>query len=181
MSRLVASCGVVVLATAISAIAYAQTPAVTKEAVPGIRNFARVETTVACAGATTPESMAEVRRMGFVSVINLRLATEDGANIEAERAAAETAGLHYVHVPFSSAAPDPSVVDTFLKAVADPANQPAFIHCASGNRAAAMWMAKRVRLDHWEIAKAGDEASALGLTSAPLRQFILDYLQTHSR
>ena len=28
---------------------------VTKETVPGIRNFARVETTVACAGAITPE------------------------------------------------------------------------------------------------------------------------------
>ena len=109
---------------------------VTKESVPGIVNFSKVETTVACAGATTPAALAEVKRMGYASVVNLRLASEAGAEIEVEAAAAKAAGLNYVHLPFNAAAPDPMLVDNFLKAVTDARNQPAFIHCASANRAA---------------------------------------------
>jgi len=33
---------------------------VTKSSVPGVTNFARVETTIACAGATTPAAVAEL-------------------------------------------------------------------------------------------------------------------------
>ena len=73
---------------------------VTKPEVAGVRNFARLETTVACAGATGPEAMPEIKKMGFVSVINLRVATEQGAEIEKGEAAAKAAGLRYFHVPF---------------------------------------------------------------------------------
>src|SRR5207245_102866 len=80
------------------AIVAAQTQ-VTKESVPGIVNFAKVETTVACAGATTPAALVEVKRMGYASVINLRQASEAGADIEASAAAAKAAGLNYIHIP----------------------------------------------------------------------------------
>ena len=125
---------------------------VTKETVPGITNFAHVETTIACAGATTPAAMADVKRLGYRAVINLRQASEAGANIEEEGAAARAAGLVYIHLPFNTASPDPAVVDDFLKAVTAPANQPAFVHCASGNRVAALWMIKRMVAD--EIGRA---------------------------
>jgi uncharacterized protein (TIGR01244 family) len=149
---------------------------VARETVPGITNFARVEMTVACAGAATPDAMAEVKRMGFASVINLRQATENGANVEAEQKAAIDAGLRYVHLPLSGTAPDDTVVDRFLTIVADEANRPAFIHCASGNRAAALWLVKRVRLDGWPYEKAAEEARALGLTSAALEKYAAGYL-----
>jgi uncharacterized protein (TIGR01244 family) len=142
---------------------------VTKEQVPGVTNFARVETTVACAGAVKPEALAELKKMGFASVINLRLANEPGA------------GVNFVHIPFSTQSPDPAVVDTFLKAVTTPANEPAFIHCASGNRAAAMWFIKRIQIDGWSQEKAGEEAAGLGLTNAALKQFALDYVQSHKK
>src|ERR1700682_4595990 len=73
---------------------------VTKESVPGIVNFAHVETTVACAGATTPAALVDVKRMGYASVINLRQASEAGADIDAEAAAAKAAGLNFVPLPF---------------------------------------------------------------------------------
>jgi len=161
---------------AVSAAAQSQ---VTKETLPGVRNLARVETTVACAGATGPEAMPDIRKMGFVSVINLRQASEEGADIPAAEAAAKAAGLRYIHIPFNAQSPDPAVVDAFLKAVDTAANQPAFIHCASANRAAALWMIKRVQVDKWEVGRAQQEAEALGLTSQPLKQFVLDYIKTH--
>ena len=101
---------------------------VVREEVPGIRNFAKIESTVACAGAITPAAIKEIKKMGFASIINLRLATEQGADIEGHTAAAKAAGLPYHHIPFSTAAPDPAAVDTFLKTITAPGVQPAFIH-----------------------------------------------------
>jgi len=165
-----------VLLTATSA--FAQT-AVTKATVPGIVNFNKVETTVACAGATTPAALADVKKMGFNSVINLRMAGEAGFELEAEAAAAKAAGINYFHLPFNNAAPDPAVVDSFLKVITDKANEPAFIHCASANRAAMMWMVKRIAVDKWDVAKATEEATALGLTSPALRAFAIEQAQKH--
>src|SRR5215470_2807668 len=152
---------------------------VTKESVPGIVNFAKVETTVACAGATTPAALAEVKRMGYASVINLRQANEPGAEIEASAAAAKAAGLNYIHIPFNTASPDASAVDVFLKAVMDKANQPAFIHCASANRAAALWMVKRIAVDKWDVERASTEAAALGLTNPNLKAFAIEQAKKH--
>ena len=115
--------------------AIAQT--VTKPAVPGVTNFSKLETTIACAGATTPEAVPALKEMGYKSIINLRLATEAGANVEGEAAAAKAAGINYVHIPFNTTQPDPAVADAFVAAVTKPENNPAFVHCASANRAAA--------------------------------------------
>jgi protein tyrosine phosphatase (PTP) superfamily phosphohydrolase (DUF442 family) len=101
---------------------------VIKETVPGIVNYARVESTVACAGAITTDAVPEIKRMGYNSIINLRLATESGADIDAHAAAAKAAGIKYVHIPFSVASPDPNLVDKFLAAITTPGVEPAFIH-----------------------------------------------------
>jgi uncharacterized protein (TIGR01244 family) len=146
---------------------------VTKHEVPGIINFSQVETTVACAGATKPEALVEVRKMGFRSVINLRQASERNANIDAEEAAAKAAGLTFVHIPFNEADPDPMLVEKFLKAITETTNQPAFIHCASANRAAALWMVKRIVVDKWDVPRAEEEAAQLGLTKPSLKAFAL--------
>jgi len=152
---------------------------VTKQTVPGITNFSKVETTVACAGATTPAALVDVKKMGYNSVINLRLASEAGAQIEEEAAAAKAAGINYIHLPFNAQSPDPMLVDNFLKAVNDRANQPAFIHCASANRAAALWMVKRIVIDKWDVAQATTEAEALGLTNPTLKAFAIEQAKKH--
>ena len=63
-----------VLVAVFASVAAAQT-GVTREDVDGITNFARIETTVACAGAITPGSVTAIRDMGFGSIVNLRRAT----------------------------------------------------------------------------------------------------------
>jgi uncharacterized protein (TIGR01244 family) len=109
-------------------LAIAASAQVVRQEVPGIRNFAKVESTVACAGAITPGAIEEIKKMGFASIINLRLASEQGADIEGHTAAAKAAGIPYYHIPFSTATPDPAAVDTFLKTITAPGVQPAFIH-----------------------------------------------------
>jgi uncharacterized protein (TIGR01244 family) len=177
--RLPFSVAVVAAAGALSVVTYAQQ--VTREEVAGVRNFARLETTVACAGATGPEAMPELKKMGFASVINLRQASEQGADVPAGEAAAKAAGLKYFHVPFNGGAPDPAVADAFLAAIRQPGNEPAFIHCAGGGRAAAMWMIKRLVLDKWDVERASEEATALGPPSPRLREFAIEYAKSHGQ
>lgn len=147
-----------------------------KQDVEGIRNFTRVDATVACAGATSVEAIAELQRQGFAAILNLRQEGEAGADIGVSRAAAEAAGLKYIHLPLDGTAPDPAVADAFLAAVTDVANQPVFIHCGSANRVGALWLIKRVVKDGWPIGEATEEAKAIGLRSEALEQFALKYI-----
>ena len=152
---------------------------VQKKEVAGVRNYSRVDATVGCGGAVDPAAMTALKTEGFVSVINLRLASEPGADVEAGRAAAQAAGLKYIHLPFNVAMPDTKVVDSFIAAVADKNNQPVFIHCGSANRMGGMWMIKRALQDKWPIEKARAEGEAIGLNSAPLVAFATEYINTH--
>jgi uncharacterized protein (TIGR01244 family) len=154
---------------------------VTKETVPGITNFSRVETTVACAGAVEASAVPDIKKLGFKSIINLRTAAEQGANIEGEGAAAKSAGIAYYSIPFNTQSPAPNLVPDFLAAVTKKENQPAFIHCAAGGRAAAMWMIKRMQVDGWDERKASDEAAALGLNNERLKTFALDWVAAHKK
>jgi protein tyrosine phosphatase (PTP) superfamily phosphohydrolase (DUF442 family) len=101
---------------------------VVRQEMAGVTNFAKIESTVACAGAITPAAIEELKKMGYASIINLRLASEPGADIERHTAAAKAAGIPYFHIPFSVTAPEPAAVDTFLKTITAPGVQPAFIH-----------------------------------------------------
>ena len=152
---------------------------VQKQEMPGIRNFSRVDATIGCGGATDPSAMAALKKEGFVSVINLRLPNEEGANVDAGRAAAQAAGLKYIHLPFNAASPDPKVVDSFLASVADRANQPVFIHCGSASRVGGVWMIKRALQDKWPVEKALVEAKAIGLNNPGLETFATEYISAH--
>ena len=146
-----------------------------EEGPEGVVNYTRVDATVACAGATPPEAMAEIRARGFASIINFRTAGERGATVDAGQAAAEAAGLRYHHIPFRE--PSAEVAETFLATIGDPANQPAFIHCGSANRVGAMWLIKRVKQDGWNVDDALAEAETIGLRSEGLREFALAYVR----
>jgi uncharacterized protein (TIGR01244 family) len=159
----------------------AQAQDLQKRDFPGAINYTRVSATVGCAGATTPDVIPALKREGYVSIINLRLANERGANIEGEKALAEAAGIRFLHLPLNASAPEPSIVDEFLKAVSDPKNQPVFIHCASANRVGAVWMIKRVLQDKWTVERAMTEAEAIGLSNAALKAFALEYVRSHGR
>ena len=169
------------IASAWLAAAPVRAQEVTKENVEGITNFHRLETTVACSGAIKADAVPEIKKFGFASIINLRQASEDGANLEGEAAAAKAADIRYYSIPFSSTAPDPAVADKFIQAITEKGSDPAFIHCAGGGRAATMWFIKRLVIDHWDVDRATKEATDLGMTSPKLKQFAIDYAQSHKR
>lgn len=167
---------VLALAALLAVSAAAQ---VQKKDVVGVRNYSRVDATVGCGGAVDPAAMAGLKKEGYVSVVNLREASEPGADVDAGRAAALAAGLKYFHLPFNVAKPDSKVVDSFLATVAEKSNQPVFIHCGSANRVGGMWMIKRALQDKWSIEKAKAEGEAIGLSSQALVAFATEYIDQH--
>jgi hypothetical protein len=83
-------------------------------------------------------------------------------------------------VPFNGQ-PDPKAAERFLDAITTPGAEPAFIHCAGGNRAATMWLIKRIAVDHWDVERATKEAEALGQSNPTIRTFAVEYAQSHKR
>jgi uncharacterized protein (TIGR01244 family) len=152
-----------------------------KQTREGITNFTKVDAVVACGGATETSALDALKADGFRSVVNLRLANEPGANIEANQARAKALGLNYFHLPFSGASPDPKIVDQFLGVVSNTANQPVYIHCGSANRVGAVWLVKRVVQDGWPVDKATAEAKAIGLSAPGLEKFALEYIDSHKK
>jgi len=154
---------------------------VTKQERPGIVNFSKVDAVIACGGATDTAALDGLKADGFKTIINLRTAGEQGANLEQNAARAKALGLNYVSIPFATNQPDPKAVDAFLGEIAKKNNQPVYVHCGAASRVGAFWLVKRVLQDGWTIEKATEEAKAIGMRGEALEKFALDYIASHKK
>ena len=142
--------------------------------VTGVVNYTQVDGSVACGGDTPRDAFTSLAEQGFRAVVNLRLDGEPGVAEEAE--AVEAAGLRYVHLPMAPSAPEFETAEQFLEVVADPSNQPVYIHCASANRVGGVWAIKRVVQDGWSREAALAEGHAIGLKSPVIIDFVHRFL-----
>jgi uncharacterized protein (TIGR01244 family) len=150
-----------------------------RENIAGIRNFIKVDGAAACGGSTEPSAVAELAKRGYKGIVSLREDGETGAqNAEMEQAA-RAAGLRFVHVAMNAQSPNDGAVTAALAAIRDGGNQPVFLYDASGSRAAAILMIKRMLADGWPEDRAYNEAVSVGLSSPSLKAFALDYVSRH--
>ena len=149
------------------------------ENIAGIRNFTKVDGSAACGGSVEVAAVSELAKRGYKTMISLREDSEAGSmNAEIEQAA-RAAGIRFLHVPMSSQSPNESAAGAALGALRDAGNQPVFIYDASGSRAAAILMIKRMVADGWTEDRAYNEAVSVGLSSPSLKAFALDYAAKH--
>ncbi len=141
----------------------------------GIVNFLRVNPQICTGGQPSMEDLEKMKAEGVRAIINLRQPGE--FNAEEEAAKAKELGLRYVHIPVNGREPKDEYAKEFLKATDDPANRPAFIHCASANRVGALWMIRRVLRDGWSVEDAEAEARKIGLRSPALVDFAKSYIE----
>lgn len=144
-----------------------------------IDKFYWVDDRLATGGQPLLEQISALKREGFRTIINLREPSEYDA--VAEAAEARRLGLRYLSIPFRTADPKEEAVDEFLAVMKDRKIWPAFVHCGSGNRVAALWMIHRVVVDGWEFRDAEHEARLIGLKSANLREFAYEYVCRHAK
>lgn len=142
--------------------------------VAGVVNYTQVDALVACGGDTPPYAFPSLAEQGVRTIVNLRLHDEPGVAGEAQVACA--AGLRYVHVPITPTEPEFEAAERFLEVVADPENQPIYIHCASANRVGGVWAIKRVVQDGWSRDAALAEGQAIGLKSPVMIEFVHRFL-----
>ncbi len=88
------------------------------------------------AGAPTLQGLDDVKSMGVTTIIDLRRPEEDPLN---EPVAARTKGFNYIRLPMSGDQLSPDVADRFIDAMHSHENEKVLIHCAGGNRAAALY------------------------------------------
>jgi uncharacterized protein (TIGR01244 family) len=149
------------------------------ESVDGIDGFHRLSDRVAIGGQPTPGQVTALANEGFNAIVNLREDSE--FNDGPQSHAAVSSGMQFFRVPVSRENPSDESVDRFLAVTDDPNAYPFFVYCASGNRAAALWMIRRVLRDGWTLADAESEAGRSGLTSEKMRDFARDYLRRHGK
>ena len=144
-----------------------------------IDKFNWVDHRLATGGQPLLEQLPALKREGFRTIINLREPSEYDAASEA--AEAGRLGLRYISIPFRATDPKDEAVHEFLATMKDKKVWPAFVHCGSGNRVAALWMIHRVVVDGWELENAEHEARLIGLKSPALRTFAYEYICRHGK
>ena len=145
--------------------------------VESIDGYHRVSDRVAIGTQPTPDEVTALAAEGFNGIVNLREEAEfdDGPVSHAAR----DSGMQFIRVPLSSKNPSDPAVEKFLAATDDVSLYPVFIYCASGNRAAALWMVRRVLREGWTLADAEAEADRAGLKSEAMREFARDFIRRH--
>src|SRR4029079_14826777 len=145
-----------------------------------IRNFLRVNDQFCTGGQPQLDQIEKLKSEGVKAIINLRQPSEHRA--AEEEAKAKELGLRYFNIPFVFGDPKDEQATEFLRITDDPANRPAFIHCASAIRVGAFWMIRRVLRDGWKIEAAEEEAKKVGLKESPhLNEFVRRYIERHQK
>lgn len=128
-------------------------------------------------GQPKAKDLRALRAQGVGTVINLRSNKEMGDRGEVgydEAAEAEHLGMTYVHIPLGGGdGYKPADVDAFVAAL-EVCHGDALVHCASGNRARAMWSAYLIRERGWTEADADRLMRTLGAHATPLEQLLGD-------
>ncbi len=138
----------------------------------GLGNVGRVAPGVFRGAQPQPDGYATLKGMGIRTVINLR-------SRHGEARAVEAAGMRSIELPMNTFEDvDVETVRQAVALMADPANQPVFVHCAHGqDRTGVVVAVYRMDVDGWSEAVAEEEMQAFGFNDiwAQLMDFVRRY------
>ncbi len=143
---------------------------------PGLPNFHKVDDHVYRGAQPTPEGFRNLANLGIKTVVDLRGPEHSEA---AEKKIVEADGMRYVGIPMRGmSTPTDRQISDALKLMNDSASGPVFIHCRRGaDRTGAVIACYRISHDHWDTAKAQDEANNFGMSFLQLgiRRYVARY------
>jgi len=124
--------------------------------------------------------LKKLSELGIKTVINLRGASEDTRDEQAE---AEAAGLRYFNIPMSGIGrPTDEQVERALAVIDARDNWPVFVHCQRGaDRTGVIVAVYRILRDQWTEEQAIAEAKRFGMARIQFRKkdYISDYYKRH--
>ena len=139
-------------------------------------NFHQIDDHLYRGAQPSAEGFQNLARMGVKTVVDLRGAEHA---VTEEKRIVEFAGMRYVNVPMKGmATPTDDQVSSALRIMNDPAAAPVFVHCRRGaDRTGAVVACYRIGHDHWDAARALNEASGFGMSwyQIALRRYVDRY------
>ena len=142
------------------------------EGLAGLANLGRVAEGIYRGAQPAPEGYTSLKGMGIRTVINLNTAFS-------EKAAVEAAGMRSIEIPVEFAKKGSRAkVDQVVALMADPANQPVFVHCSQGqDRTGIVVAAYRLKERRWPQIDAEAEMEFFWLDDARgvITKFIRQY------
>lgn len=138
-------------------------PAFAGSSTHGIKNFYQVDGHVYRGAQATDEGVQYLAKIGVRTVIDLREADERSKE---EESVVTAVGMKYVNVPMTGLTPPTDAeITKILGVLEDDSAGPVFVHCKRGaDRTGAVIASYRIDHDHWENARALNEAMARGMS-----------------
>ena len=139
---------------------------------PGLSNVGRVAPGVLRGAQPGKDGYATLKSMGVKTVIDMRTS-------ESEKAYVEAAGMKAIAIPIEMTRDGlKEKVDRVVALMADPANQPVYVHCRHGqDRTGIVVAAYRMKQQGWSLADAETEMQAFGFNDVwvNFKKFIRGY------
>lgn len=143
------------------------------DALGGVVNACLLTPSVVTGGQPSASNLAALGAAGVGIVLDIRDPMEPRPFDESQ--AASAAGLEYVNIPVTPATHEDATIERILGILRGAGGRTVFVHCGSGNRVGGALIPWLILDQGFEEEDAVNQAMRVGLRSAELMEWGLDY------
>lgn len=143
------------------------------QAVSGVANACQILPQVITGGQPNAQQLRALKEAGGGIVLDVRDPMESRPVDEADLV--RQLGMEYVNIPVRAGSLDDGTLDRILTVLREARDRTVFFHCGSGNRVGGALIPFFILDHHMEEQDAVDQAMRVGLRSAELMEWGLDY------
>jgi protein tyrosine phosphatase (PTP) superfamily phosphohydrolase (DUF442 family) len=147
------------------------------QAISGVANACQILPTVITGGQPNEAQLRALKEAGGGIVLDLRDPMEPRPINES--VLVRELGMEYVNVPVRAGSLDDATLERILGVLRGAGDRTVFFHCGSGNRVAGALIPYFILDEHMEEQDAVDQAMRVGLRSAEMMEWGLDYARRH--
>jgi protein tyrosine phosphatase (PTP) superfamily phosphohydrolase (DUF442 family) len=149
------------------------------QAMSGVANACQLLPNVITGGQPTAEQLEALKNAGGGIVLDLRDPREP-RRVD-ESTLVRRLGMEYVNIPVRAGALDDVTLERILGALRSAGDRTVFVHCGSGNRVAGALLPYLILDQGMEEQDAIDQAMRVGLRSAEMMEWGLDYARRNQK
>jgi protein tyrosine phosphatase (PTP) superfamily phosphohydrolase (DUF442 family) len=149
------------------------------QALRGVTNACQLLPNIITGGQPTAEQVEALKEAGGEIVLDLRDPMEPRPVDEGTLV--RTLGMEYINIPVRAGALDDLTLERVLVAIRSAGKRTVFVHCGSGSRVAGALLPYLILDQEMDEQDAVDQAMRVGLRSAELMQWGLDYARRNQK
>jgi len=149
------------------------------EAVSGVANACQVLPNIITGGQPNTEQLKAFKQAGGAIVLDLRDPMEPRPLDEPD--VVRELGMEYANVPVTAGTLTDQTIESVLEVLRKAGDKTVFFHCGSGNRVAAAMIPYFILDEKMEEEDAINQAMRVGLRSAEMLEWGLDYARRNKK